>query len=155
MKTWVEGLIEEYSIGKKQLEKYRGQLNRWNSEEDRIVGEMISDMQYAIDWMKSGRRPGNYRGVDKRSAYQRRALLDMDMFPSIELKPKQVYLNEEQKKQLIDILYVLSHRERQCYMLHMAHGWSLQEIADELNIKKRTAQQYVDRAREKIKKKVS
>jgi hypothetical protein len=34
MKTWVEGLIEEYSAGKKELENYRGQLDHWNSEED-------------------------------------------------------------------------------------------------------------------------
>lgn len=31
----------------------------------------------------------------------------------------------------------------------------MQEIADELNIKKRTVQQYVDRAKEKINKQVS
>jgi positive control factor len=155
MKTWVEDMIEEYSEGKKQLENYRGQLVHWDSEEDRIVGEMISDMQYAIDWMRKGRRPGNYRGVDKRSVYQRRALLDMDLFPSVDLKPKQIYLSDEQKNTLMDIMVTLSHRERQCYILHMAQGWSLQEIADELDLKKRTVQQYVDRAKEKVRKKVS
>lgn len=126
-----------------------------DGEDYRIVGEMISDMNYALDWMRRGRKPESRKGIDKKSAYQRRVLLDMDLFPSINLKPSQTYLNEEQREILINTLVSFSRRERQCYLLHMAQGWSLQEIADELGIKKRTVQQYVDRAKEKIKKKVS
>ena len=50
----------------------------------------------------------------------------------------------------MNILLCLSHRERQCYLLHMAEGWSLQEIADELKISKSTVQKYVERAKNKI-----
>jgi positive control factor len=158
LKTWVEEIKEEYNLSKKVLEEYREKLDLENpkdKEDDKIVGEMISDMKYALDWLNRGRRPGNRRGADKRSVYQRRALLDMDLFPSIDLRPNQVYLNNEQKSTLIETLITFSDRERQCYLLHMAQGWSLQEIADELNLKKRTVQQYVDRAKEKVRKKVS
>jgi positive control factor len=158
LKTWVDNIKEEYNLSKKVLEEYREKLdldNPKDKEDDMIVGEMISDMKYALDWLNRGRRPGNRRGADKRSVYQRRALLDMDLFPSIDLRPNQVYLNNEQKSTLIETLITFSDRERQCYLLHMAQGWSLQEIADELNLKKRTVQQYVDRAKEKVRKKVS
>ncbi|MGM0806505.1 MAG: sigma-70 family RNA polymerase sigma factor [Bacillota bacterium] len=158
MKTWVEDIKEEYNLSKKVLEEYREKLdldNPKDKEDDIIVGEMVSDMKYALEWLNRGRRPGNRRGADKRSVYQRRALLDMDLFPSIDLRPNQVYLNNEQKSTLIETLITFSDRERQCYLLHMAQGWSLQEIAEELNLKKRTVQQYVDRAKEKVRKKVS
>lgn len=158
MDIWVDELINEYTIGKRKLEEYRESLNRdipADEEDYRIVGEMISDMEFSLEWMKRGRKPETRRGIDKKSAYQRRVLLDMDLFPSIELKPNQTYLNDEQKRILIDTLVSFSIRERQCYLLHMAQGLSLQEIAHELGIKKRTVQQYVDRAKEKIKTKVS
>ena len=112
-------------------------------------------MQYSIDWMKRGRRPGTIRGIDKRSIYQRRALLNMDLFPSIDMQPKQVYLSEEQKMKLINILVDFSYRERECYLLHMAYGLSYADIAEELKIKRRTVQQYVERAKEKVKTNVS
>jgi len=158
MQTWVEKLIDEYSVGKKELEKLREKLDLSTDEginDYQLIGGMIGDMQYALEWMKKGRRPGNLRGVEKRSAYQRRALLDMDLFPSwdIEVKPRE--LSEIEKKAIVDVLIDLSYRERQCYLLHMGQGWSLSEIAKELNISKRSVQQYVDRAKQKIKNKVS
>jgi RNA polymerase sigma-70 factor (ECF subfamily) len=64
-------------------------------------------------------------------------------------------LSEEQKNQIINILVELSHRERQCYLMHMAYGMSLTEIAEELKLKKRTVQQYIDRAKDKVKMLVS
>ncbi|MDG5470526.1 sigma-70 family RNA polymerase sigma factor [Jeotgalibacillus sp. ET6] len=157
METWNEKLINEYNIGKRQLKHYRDSIdmnNPINENEHRIVSEMISDMNFSLEWMRKGRRPGNRRGIDHRSVYQRTALLDMDLFPSIDLKPKQVYLKEEQRRQLIDILLDFSYRERECYLLHMAQGLSYADIADELNLKRRTVQQYVERAKEKVDKKL-
>lgn len=156
MKNWADELIMEYEEGRKEL--YNMKRNLGDSELDKLdktqINSMINDMSFAIDWMKIGRRPGNLRGIDKRSAYQRRALLDMDLFPSWDIKPEPRELTEKEKKAIINILVDLSHRERQCYLLHMAEGWSLQEIADELNLAKRTVQQYVDRAKAKIKSRI-
>ena len=151
-RNWADRLIHEYEDGRKELRKMKNRLG--DSELDRLdktqINSMIDDMSYAIDWMKTGRRPGNLRGIDKRSAYQRRVLLDMDLFPSWDLEPKRKELTEEQKNAIVNILLCLSHRERQCYLLHMAEGWSLQEIADELNISKSTVQKYLERAKNKI-----
>lgn len=158
MSNWADKLIQEYSYHKKELEYLKARLDPTNPKDNadlKIINSMIEDMSYALEWMKKGRRPGNLHGVDKRSIYQRRALLDMDLFPTIELETKESILSEEQKHQIINILVELSHRERQCYLMHMAYGMSLTEIAEELNLKKRTVQQYIDRAKDKIKMLVS
>jgi positive control factor len=159
MENWVEKLINEYTIGKKELEKYRDQLDTddpLDQEERKIISSMISDMEYALEWLKLGRRPGNRRGIERRSVYQRTALMNnMDIFTSLELSEPNIQLTEEQRKKLVDILIDFSLRERQCYLMHMAKGMSYAEIAKELNISRRTVQQYVERAKEKVKKLVS
>jgi positive control factor len=156
--NWVDKLIAEYETGRKQLRQMKGKLNLElleDKQDEKQINSMISDMEYALEWMEKGRRPGNRRGVDRRAIYQRTALLDMDLFPSIDVSPQKRYLTEEQKKQLIDILVDLSLRERQCYLMHMARGMSYSEIANELGLSRRTIQQYVERAKTKVKKLVS
>lgn len=86
--------------------------------------------------MRRGRKPDSRRGIDKKSAYQRRVLLYMDLFPTVDFNPNQTYLIDEQREILIDTLCSFSRRERQCYLLHTAQGLSLQEIADEIGLKK-------------------
>ncbi|MBP1990215.1 sigma-70 family RNA polymerase sigma factor [Paenibacillus eucommiae] len=156
MTTWVERLVQEYGAEKSLLEEYRKKLDQSEpdeKDESSIVGGMISDMSYTIEWLKKGRRPGSRRGAESRDAYRKSALMDMDLFPSLDLHTPETVLSNEQKKMIVDALLELSTRERQCYILHMANGWSLAEVAAELQITKRSAQQYVDRAKEKIKSK--
>ncbi|KZE67034.1 hypothetical protein AWM68_19785 [Fictibacillus phosphorivorans] len=158
MKTWVENIKEEYNLSKKVLEEYREKLdldNPKNKEEDKIVGEMISDMKYALDWLNRGRRPGNRRGADRRSVYQRTSLMEMDIFPDLNLNHSKRFLQDDEKVMIVDVLLELSARERQCYLLHMAQGMSYAAIAEELNLSRRTIQQYVERAKAKIKNKVA
>ena len=154
---WVDRMIIEYEDGRKDLQRIKNNLG--DSEVDKMdraqVNGMINDMSFAIDWMKTGRRPGNLRGIDKRSVYQRRILVDMDLMPSLDIQPEPRELGEEEKQALYNMLIDLSHRERQCYLLHMAQGWSMQEIADELGIKKPSVQKFIERAKLKIKRKLS
>jgi|SRR5690625_2836753 len=152
MTNWADQLIIEYEESRKSLHAIKNNLG--DSELDKLdktqINSMINDMSFSIDWMKLGRRPGNLRGIDKRSAYQRRVLVDMDLFPSLDIQPENQEISDETKEMLVNILIDLSHRERQCYLLHMAQGWSLSEIAKEIGIAKRTVQQYVDRAKDKV-----
>lgn len=154
---WVDRLVMEYEDGRKELNRIKENLG--DSEQVRMdkthVNSMVSDMSFAIDWMRTGRRPGNLRGADKRSVYQRRILVDMDLLPSLDIQPESRELDEEEKQALVNILVDLSHRERQCYLLHMAQGWSMQEVADELKISKSTVQKYIERAKNKVKRKLS
>jgi positive control factor len=155
--NWADKLITEYETGRKQLREMKGKLNLElleDKQDEKQINSMISDMSFSIEWMKLGRRPGNMRGIDKRSAYQRRALIDMDLFPSLDIEPEEKEISEEQKRLLVNILMDLSHRERQCYLLHMAQGLSYGDIKKELGIGRSTVQKYVERAKEKINKKL-
>lgn len=118
--------------------------------EMKIVNEMIADMEYAIDWMRHGERP-NYTGrsIKTKNAYARRSLINMELFPSLEVEPSKEISNER-KKAVMQILMTLTERQLNCFLLHTAHLRSMQEIADELGIKKRTVQEHIDTARVKI-----
>lgn len=159
MQTWVDKLIDEYTLGKKELEKYKATLDIYDIDKDDVqkrkdftlVNGMISDMNFSLEWMKKGRRPGNRRGADRQSVYQRTALIDMDLFPSLDLTPSKRTLTDEEKKKIVDVLLEMSARERQCYLMHMAQGLSYGQISKELEISRRTVQQYVERAKKKVK----
>ncbi|MEH7236769.1 sigma factor-like helix-turn-helix DNA-binding protein [Bacillus sp. JJ1562] len=162
MSNWADELIHEYSNSKKDLNRLRKKLNNDNPidrvDRSLIIG-MIDDMDFAIEWLETGRQPGLMRGIDKRTIYQKRSLESMDIIPDItsqlEEDNKPLYIPADQKRVLINILSSFSLRERQCYILHTAQGMSMQEIADELGLKKRTVQQYIERARKKVEQRVS
>jgi len=141
-------LITEYKRGKKALERMKPNITDPN--ELKIVNEMIADMDYAIDWMRRGERPNfTGRGVKQKNAYARRSLINMDLFPSLEVEPSKEISNER-KNAVMQILMTLTERQLNCFLLHTAHLRSMQEIAEELGIKKRTVQEHIDIARMKI-----
>ncbi|OEH53135.1 Fis family transcriptional regulator [Oceanobacillus sp. E9] len=158
IENWADQLLIEYEEGRKGLKSMSDQLNPdenpKDKEDKRQINSMITDMSYAMDWMRTGRRPGNLRGVDKRSAYQKRVLYDMELFPSLDIEPEERTLSEREKQDLYDILIELSHRERQCYLLHMANGHSMSQVSEILGIKKSSVQSFIQRAKKKIERKV-
>lgn len=152
-KNWVDNLLAEYEHGKKALEDMKKKLDpevEMEQKDIKVIDEMIKDMSYAMNWMHIGREPDSYGGVDKRSAYQRRVIYDMDLLPSLDIEPTERKLKENEKVMITEILLVLSARERQCYLLHMAQGWSMGEISEELNIAKSSVQQFIQRAKKKV-----
>ncbi|MFD1336564.1 sigma factor-like helix-turn-helix DNA-binding protein [Oceanobacillus iheyensis] len=152
-KNWIDSLLAEYEHGKKALENMKKELDpeiEMDQKDINVLDEMIKDMSYAMNWMHIGREPDSYGGIDKRSAYQRRVIYDMDLLPSLEIEPTERKLTENEKVMITEILLVLSPRERQCYLLHMAQGWSMGEISEELNIGKSSVQQFIQRAKKKV-----
>lgn len=160
--NWVDNLIIQYEQGRHSLEKKKSNLG--NSELDGVdktqINSMINEMSDVIKWLKTGKDPYAFRGNDRRSAYQKRVLYDMDLFPSLDIAPDSLKENDEEmsneEKELIaDILVSLSARERTCYLMHYVNLLSFDEIANELDVSKSAVQSYISRAREKIKEKVS
>lgn len=153
---WIDQLTSEYEVGRKELNEMRESLT--DSELDKIdksrINGMIRDMTFSLNWLKIGREPGNLRGIDRRSIYQRRVIMDMDLFPSLEIEPEQEELSDEDKQAIIDILTTLSARERQCYVLYNAYEMSMSEVAAELKITKSSVQTFINRANGKINKKI-
>lgn len=153
---WADQLISEYDEGRRTLNDMRDSLtdSELDSLDKRQINGMIRDMTYSLNWLKIGKEPGSLRGIERRSIYQRRVLMDMDLFPSLEITPDDEELSNEDKQAIVDILLVLSARERQCYVLHNAYEMSMSEVGSELGITKSAVQKYIDRANKKINKKI-
>lgn len=147
MKTWVDELIDQYTSGVRGLEAYRDSLDRsdiYEADESKTVSGMLSDMRYALDWMRRGRRPGSRRGAERRDIYRRRELL-----------AGTTELTEDEKRRLIDCVAVMTERELTCWLLHMAHGLTQNEIADRLKVSRASVRMYLDRAKRKVEERIS
>ncbi len=163
MENWADQLLQEYEVGKKALTDMRDGLNRMDpsSAQDLTqINSMIDSMAYSMDWMSTGRQPGNYRGADIKSVYQRQYFESMDLIPDIQeqlqdMGAKQLYMTQEEKMILSQIFGAMSMRERQCYILHVGQKMSMSKIAEEIGVSKATVQKYISRAKEKVLEKVS
>lgn len=126
--------------------------------ERQLIGEMRGDVEWVIEWLETGRRPGNKRGIERRAAYEREKLMDpvrMQAFVSKSTAGSPCNLTEWQRFQLEDALSGLTERERECYVLTHGEGFSFEETARMLNITKSSVQTLVTRAQAKISDRVS
>lgn len=154
---FIDQLIEEYRENKKilqQLTNTYDSTDPQDKEDKSKVNSMIDSMAFAIEWMETGRQPGLFRGIDKRGIYQQMELEETYMIPDIieqiDINDKEINLTYDQKQTLLQIFSDLSIRERQCYLMHVAEGLSMSRIANEVGISKRTVQQYIERAKQKV-----
>lgn len=147
--NWVDKLIKQYSSEAYKLHKYRETLDKsdpMSVDEAETVSGMITDLRYAIDWMKRGRRPGNRKGAELSDVYRQRELMR-------EIQSSQ--FSGKKTKELVLILLDLSERERTCFLLHMAHGLTYAEIGARLKVSRATVQRFVERARDKIQRAIA
>ncbi|WP_256758691.1 sigma factor-like helix-turn-helix DNA-binding protein [Cohnella sp. WQ 127256] len=123
----------------------------------RLIVEMIASCSYIIEWLDTGRRPGNRRGIERRAGYQREVLMDPAMLPRVtlysgiteSLQPEKEETNESRFR-LEAALHGLTERERSCYMLAHGECYSFAEIASLLNISKSSVGTYMMRAQRKV-----
>ncbi|WP_237690912.1 sigma factor-like helix-turn-helix DNA-binding protein [Paenibacillus caui] len=119
----------------------------------RIVGEMMADCTYVIEWLNTGRRPGNRRGIERLAGYQREKLMDpiqMQVFVNPPAAAGSSRLSERKRVLVKQALASLSKRERECYTLAYGECFSLAQIAEMLGISKSSSALYVRRAQKKI-----
>lgn len=119
----------------------------------------INSMTFSMDRMSTERQPGNYRGADIKSIYQRQFFESMDLIHDIQeqlqdMGAKQLYMTQEEKMILSQIFGAMSLRERQCYILHVGEKMSMSEIARDLGVNKCMAQQSIHRAKNKVEKRI-
>jgi RNA polymerase sigma-70 factor (ECF subfamily) len=163
----MQDLINEY---KEALKKVR-ELKEGASEEDRkLLGSMESDLRYSLQWMKTSRRPGNRRGVERLAAYQREKPFDpiliQQYFYSLGKdekltcfqndphkmidKEKHNMVSKSDKIRIEVALSTLSPLEREVYLMSRGHCLSFSEISRMLGIAKGTVQKMIERAEKKI-----
>lgn len=162
----IEELIEaETGMTMEQLGKkeHRSLYKQWKEANHGIwvdlqyVKEMISDVTYVIEWLNTGRRPGNRRGIERRAAYQREKLLDpmkMQAMMASSRAGSWSSITESEREMIEMALCTLSPRERECYEMAHGQGFSFAYIAQMLGISKGAVQEYVERAQEKVSEEV-
>lgn len=161
MGNWVDEMISSYTEHRRQLSRMKRHLNpetNKDAEDEKMINSMIRDMSEVIDWLESGHDPKVRKGIHVNSIYHVQMMDNMDLIPDIEeqlreendINKKDLYLTKEEKIILGDIFSSFSLRESQCYILHEGQGVSMGRIAETLGLKKRTVQQYIERAREKV-----
>jgi RNA polymerase sigma-70 factor (ECF subfamily) len=143
----ISDLIQQYTAGIKYLDHYRRSLDRTDPDQDdeaRTVSGMLSDMRYALDWMRRGRRPGSRKGAERHDIYRRRELL-------ASADP----MTDDERRKLLDCVAVMTERELTCWLLHMAHGLTQNEISDRLGVSRASVRMYLERARQKVQERLT
>ncbi|NKQ18409.1 sigma factor-like helix-turn-helix DNA-binding protein [Brevibacillus laterosporus] len=156
----MQELLKEYKETRKKLKKAYADLRATETVLDDVaeserhyLSEMISDVEYVIEWLETGRRPESKRGIERRAAYQREKLVDpirMQAFVFRGTAGSPCNLTEWEKEQLEDALCCLSPREKECYILTHGEGFSFEETARFLCISRSSVQTLVTRAQNKI-----
>ncbi|PWW37376.1 MULTISPECIES: sigma factor-like helix-turn-helix DNA-binding protein [Paenibacillus] len=149
-----EATVLNYQKSRKIADKAydRAKANE-NESDKKLIAQMVSDCDYAIEWLSTGRRPGNKRGVERLAAYQREKLVDplkMQAYVQQGHAGSSANLSDWQLFQIEDALSRLSPRERECYVMKHGDCHSFADIAMALNISKSAVQSYVETAQRKI-----
>ena len=152
----MQDLIEEY---KQALKSIRLLQATASVEDNKLLGGMASDISYALEWMQTGRRPGNKRGIERRAAYERERpfdpLLMQRYFRSMDdnLYIWDTHIQEDtvsavDRERIEDALSVLT--EREIYLMSRGNCLSYSQIARYLGIQKTSVQNRIESAERKI-----
>ena len=122
-------------------------------KELKIIGGMISDLQYAIEWLETAREPGTRRTISNRSRYQRTSLLaeieKLSYLVTIE-QENQREATEDEIERVTAMLNNLSDKERAAYLAVKGQNLSYAKAGEILGVSKASVQSYVNRAQDKI-----
>lgn len=130
------------------------------TEREYLAG-MASDVKYVIEWLETGRQPGNRRGVERRAVYQRTVPIDPIHFQRYLNLNQPLYrrrgypLTNQDMWQVENVLSVLTPREREVYVLSRGQGLTFQQIASLLGVSRSTVGKLIERAEGKIRRHIS
>ncbi|WP_046178842.1 sigma factor-like helix-turn-helix DNA-binding protein [Domibacillus tundrae] len=152
----MQTLIYEYKQSLRELRKMRQALEEktvLSAEDERdkkIIGGMISEMEFTIQWLVSGRNPGQLKGAERTGVY---ATVDPKILEAIVPNQEQMeerVITKEEKAMLEEMLSPLTKRERDVFTLIRAEGHSHDKTAVLLGITKSSVQTFLNRAEKKI-----
>lgn len=66
---WITGLLAEYKNACKSLRRLYNSLDKYDPDR-KTVGGMLRDIQFVIEWLETGRMPGQIKGIDLKRVYQ-------------------------------------------------------------------------------------
>ncbi|MBU5445179.1 hypothetical protein KQI79_24470 [Paenibacillus sp. MSJ-34] len=151
----MQDMVDKYKQTKRVLRALRT-LNTDRAERE-VIGGMISDCEYVLEWLRTGRRPGNRRGIERRAAYQRECPTDPAVLhtylvrTSADRAESIPSVSDRDRGKLEKALSILTKRERECYCMVVGQRLPFSEAALLLGIKKGSVQWFVESARKKLK----
>ncbi|EEM80373.1 sigma-70 family RNA polymerase sigma factor [Bacillus thuringiensis] len=159
----MKDLMKQYTKTRKTLEESKVGA----TEKDiSIINEMISDINYALEWMRTAKQPGKTRGIERRAAYEREKPCDpllMQRYVRSTVMPvyewdtevKESVISEWDRIQLEDALSTLTEREKEIYIMSRGYGFTQDKISNYLKLQRTTVQEYLKRADKKIGERMS
>jgi positive control factor len=155
----MEKLLNSY----KQSLKEAKALQKGASELDKsIIKSMMRDLLYSIEWMETGRQPGNKRGVERLAAYQRERPFDPLLMQRFFRSQDESYawddaeiesvISSAEQEMIEDALSVLTAKEKEVYLMSRGHCLSYSQIANYLCISSSSVQTMIERSEKKIAK---
>lgn len=150
----LDDLVFEYGIS---LQHARRMHRECKVEADRKTWkEICESLAEGIEYMESGVAPWNSK-VDKKASIQRRTvyansyLLDYLNYKNPKTLAEKE-LGELEREMIRNLLEKLTKSEKECYLLSKQCLFSYSEIAEYLNISKKSVDNYISRAKNKIDK---
>lgn len=127
--------------------------------EIKTINSWISNLQYVIQWLRTGRQPGTTRGVENRAAYQREIPVPCDWLHTnikvdslLEEKTAEEVENQKMKEQLIkDIMKNICKEDGEIFTMY-ANNYSQEEIAKAMNVTRDQIKRAIVRCKRIIKK---
>lgn len=136
----LDDLLREYRISLNLAKKLREEVRE---EDKKTVSGMISNLQYAFDWLKTGREPGNRRGIERWAGYQREVLvgevLTLDLIISHQGNAQEIPADPFDEDpyfmaRVEDMLAVLSKNQREVCFQGIMNSNDPEDIAKTLGI---------------------
>lgn len=147
-------LIKKYRIALRSVNKARTVAT---GREDRsLLASCADSLGYSIRFMEMGKNPDCRRGITRRSYLKREVPMDprsLIFARAIALQSQTPENSEETKNAIKDlgiVLNSLSKKERLAYTYVRSSGYSFQNAADMMDLKKASVQTLVKRAEDKI-----
>jgi len=155
-------LIYEYRVTLRDTKKQKAKLEaipedeRTNHDNEDIkqYSNMISHLQFTIEWLNTGRLPGAKRGYDRKEVYKRMIPVHNDTLDIVKVETtcsnQSGEVSEVDRDRIDDALSTLTDKEKDVYLLHIVGCYSFEEIASLMGVKKGTTQKHYERAKNKI-----
>ncbi|OMF50859.1 sigma factor-like helix-turn-helix DNA-binding protein [Paenibacillus peoriae] len=125
-----------------------------DADDKKVISGMVSDCEFVEEWLVTGRRPGNKRGVERLAAYQREKLVDplrMQAYVSNSKAGSSSNLSDGEHFQIEEALRVLTDLEKECFLLSYGHCMPHSYISDVMGLSRGNVSTLLQRAKEKIK----
>ncbi|MCY7680607.1 Fis family transcriptional regulator [Bacillus pumilus] len=153
----MKDLIKEYKVALKDAK--RSLAASTDEAEMKTYRSIISDVEYAIEWMETERQPSARRDMDRRSYYQRTVFTTLEVLDALSSKyhvpePDPHGVNENELDLLDYVMSTLTDKEKEIYITVVGHNLSFSKCAALHGIAKGSVQKHIERARKKIARKV-